>query len=280
VIFLAFNARWNYKIYGSRGPARDVFLAPRDFVRFQSRPGTAAEPGGGEPRRAVEARPDAAGDQGGRGAETRPEARPGDKPPAAVPDGGAAAGGAEPGRSGGSPAGFDLVYPRDARISLAQPAAKVPDTLVSPNRYRSRADIDFFKYVRPGATGSGGGPLGGGGGPGQAERRARRPGGADLVINVPGIDFKPWGETVLTRVQRNWALPGSAGSAWQGQVGITVLVAKTGQLLAVEMDSPSKLVMLDEAALQAVHKSGPFPALPAAFAGSSLEVYFVFKYGD
>jgi TonB family protein len=200
---------------------------------------------------------------------------------------------AAPGPSGGLPGpytNFRLTYPADARISLSKSAGKIEDKyLPPPSHYRTRTDIDFSKYARKGALtspappgGPGEGPGGSGSGrPGQAGRRARRPTpGGSVALNVPGVDFSAWGEIVLNKIQRNWALDAGLGTAWKGEVGVFVLVAKNGDLLAVEIDAPTKIEFLDQAALQAVRSSGPFPPLPLKYLNSSLEVYLVFKYGD
>ncbi len=185
---------------------------------------------------------------------------------------------------------FKLTYPSDARISLSKSAGKIEDRyLPPPSHYRTRSDIDFSKYARQGALfssassgGPGEGPGGAGGGhPGQAGQRARRPApGGSVGLNVPSVDFSAWGEIVLNKIQRNWGLDAGLGTAWKGEVGLSVLVARNGDLLAVEIDVPTKIEFLDQAAVRAVRSSGPFPPLPAKYLNSSLEVYLVFKYGD
>ena len=59
-----------------------------------------------------------------------------------------------------------------------------------------------------------------------------------------------------------------------------LLTLSGNRLLAITIDAPTKIEFLDQAALRAVRSSGPFPALPAKYLNSSLEVYLVFKYGD
>jgi TonB family protein len=56
-------------------------------------------------------------------------------------------------------------------------------------------------------------------------------------------------------------------------------MARNGDLLAVEIETPSKVDALDQAALRALQASGPFPPLPADFPKSSLDMVFVFQYG-
>jgi len=83
----------------------------------------------------------------------------------------------------------------------------------------------------------------------------------------------------MNKIQKNWSIVQSGEIGWRGEVGVSVLVAKSGQLLAIDVTSTSKIDLLDQAALKALDLSGPFPALPKDFPNSSLDVYFVFQYG-
>jgi TonB family protein len=294
VLYAALTTHWHYTIFSYREKPREAILVPRDVARFASAKA--------QPDRGIAARSGPVKETPGAAV-----AEPGAKPGAAAKEGpndvaakaAAPAGPGEPGLF--APAGplagaagpytaFKLTYPADARISLSKSAGQIEDRyLPPPSHYRTRTDIDFSKYAeRSGLLSTlpsdrpGEGPGGAGGGrPGQAGRRARRssPGGS-VGLNVPGVDFAAWGEIVLNKIQRNWALDSGLGTAWKGEVGVSVLVAKNGDLLAVELDAPTKIDFLDQAALRAVRSSGPFPALPAKYAESSLEVYLVFKYGD
>ncbi|MCX6560291.1 MAG: TonB C-terminal domain-containing protein [Candidatus Aminicenantes bacterium] len=287
LIFAAFNVRGYYKIFTYADKARDAFLAPREIFRYplalrsSPRP-TAGRPGseaiaatigpGVQPDRT--AAPPAAGARqtGSKTAAANPAVGSGE-PSGAGPGGEARSG------AGGGRDGFKLAYPSaDAKISLSKSAASIEDSLVPPGLYRDYSKVDLNK-----TSGRGEGPGGGGGGGpvvGQAVPRAKRQTGRDaVVVKLPGIDFKPWAEIVLNKIQKNWALPLSAGSGWLGETGVRVLVAKNGQVLSAELDAPTKVEILDQAALRAILASGPFPALPASYPQSSLEVYFVFRYG-
>jgi TonB family protein len=283
------TAHWHYKIFTYQEKPREAFLAPPEMARFplqKSETGRpAVRPGENAATGSATATPRVDGRlmprESARGAAEKPAEPAGPGPIAAL------------GPSGGLPgpyANFKLTYPADARINLSQSAGKIEDKyLPPPSHYRTRTEIDFSKYARQGALlssapsgGPGEGPGGSGSGrPGQAGQRARRPApGGSVALNVPGVDFSAWGEIVLNKIQRNWALDAGLGTAWKAEVGVTLLVARNGDLLAAEIDAPSKIEFLDQAALRAVRSSGPFPALPAKYLNSSLEVYFVFKYGD
>jgi len=210
------------------------------------------------------------------------EAAPGPETAAAADEAGsrasaASGGGTTPAPAAGDAAGgwFRLTYPAtEAKISLTKPASSIEDALVPPGLYRdySRANLS--------AAGSGA-EIGGGRTARQAVPRARRSAGrGGVAIKLPSLDFKPWAGQVLEKIQKNWALPGGSGSGWKGEVGVRVTVAGTGQVLGIDLDAPTKIELLDQAALKAVAAASPFPALPDAFTSSSLEVYFVFRYGD
>jgi protein TonB len=116
-------------------------------------------------------------------------------------------------------------------------------------------------------------PGSGGRGGGQARR-------ASVSINVRNYNLAPWASDVLNRIQRNWSVAQTGESHWKGEVGIFVLMAKNGELLAIELESTSKIDVLDQAAMKSLQLSAPFPALPADFPNASLEMIFAFHYGD
>jgi TonB family protein len=214
----------------------------------------------------------------------RDAGRPADaEPQAGAPSSGQAAGsggttGSRTGEAAG-PGGFVLRYPAaDAKISLNKSAASIEDTLVPPGLYRDFSKVDLSK-----TEGRMDEALGGGGGPGVGRavpRAKRQTGRSAAVLKLPGVDFKPWAEEVLNKIQRNWALPLDLGSGWKGEVGVRVMVAKDGRVLGADLDAPTKIELLDQAALKAITAASPFPPLPASYPQSSLEVYFVFRYGD
>jgi len=270
---VVYHARWTYRIYSFKEKPLEAILVSPDVFRYPLRLSERIRLPAAKPGFTI-ARPGekSAEESGGPGrANVPPERRmaEGDKGTAAGPAPGA----------GGLSSEFKLTFPADAKIVLSKPASKVEDTLVSPGRYRTRTDIDFSKYLENETT-AGNRNLSSPRGGGTAQQKARRrTGGGSVSMSVPKIDFSPWAGAVLNKIQRNWVLPAEAGTDWKAEVGVAVLVAKSGELLAVEIDAPSKIEILDGAATRAINASGPFPALPAAFPDSSLEVYFVFQYG-
>jgi len=143
--------------------------------------------------------------------------------------------------------------------------------------YEERGRINFSKYLRPdlskilpppgkassGRTGSG-----------RAGRQAR------ATFKVQDYDITPWAERVVNRIQSNWAIPVQQVALTSDVVGISVIVERNGGLSSVQILNSSRDQSLDQAALEAVKKSSPFPELPADFPYKNLEALFVFQYHD
>lgn len=174
--------------------------------------------------------------------------------------------------------GFGLLIPPKSKLDLTKTKGSLEDSYLPRDKYQVRSDIDFTRYLFPGTGISG--TTGGGG-------RAGRPGkkGAQAFIggaappNVQKYDFSPWANAVMNRIQKNWSIAAPGDFAWKGEVGITVVIGKNGNLTLIEVIASSKIDALDQAAVRALELSLPFPALPVDFPNSSLEVYFIFQYG-
>jgi TonB family protein len=178
--------------------------------------------------------------------------------------------------------GFGLTYPLGSQLRLTKPAETSIDEILRPGRYRTRTDVDFSKYLRPepgamvpsGRMGVGAPGSGGGGGVGQGPGR-----GARVTLDVARYDLVPWATGVMTKIQRNWTLANPEDSGYKAEVRVSVMMSRNGELLAVEIETSSKVDALDQAAIRALQASGPFPALPADFPKSTLDMVFVFQYG-
>jgi TonB family protein len=102
---------------------------------------------------------------------------------------------------------------------------------------------------------------------------------AVLPESVRTYDLSGWAGEVLNRIQRYWTLGVDASADWTGMVGVEVQVLKAGDVIRIEISAPSSVDALDRSAQKALELSAPFPALPADFPESSLEITFVFRYG-
>jgi TonB family protein len=286
--YVFLHVKFTYKIYKYKEKAADVILLPKEYFRFPTNAKQRTETAG--PRQPLIIKPGhdippagpapkAAGQTSAQGPPSQPAAGPeAQRLPIAgsgVESPQATSG--EGGTSGALASGFSLIYPSNARLSLAKPSENSLEELLKPSRYQARPDINFSKYVRPGISpgipaGGGIGSAGGKGSGGQAR-------GASVSLNVMRYDLSPWADEVMNKIQKNWSIAQTGYETSKGEVGISVLITKNGELLAVEIESASKIDVLDQAALDALRLSAPFPPLPADFPNSSLELYFVFQYG-
>lgn len=71
-----------------------------------------------------------------------------------------------------------------------------------------------------------------------------------------------WGASIRARIERRKTFPPGAGRA-QGNVVVSLTVARSGQLVAVGIAKSSGNPALDQAAVSAVQRAGRFPAAPA-----------------
>jgi TonB family protein len=99
-------------------------------------------------------------------------------------------------------------------------------------------------------------------------------------FNSRGFDISFWAQKVAARIFENWFIPAELmpGMESDGEVGIAVSIKKSGQVLAQKIQRSSELQLLDQAALNALVISSPFPSLPNAFSNDTLDAYFLFNY--
>lgn len=287
------HVKYTYKIYKYPVRGMAVMVVPEEenpVPRFRG--GRASEPeiretgpikpGGGEAAeadRSAQARVRAEGAARQAGAAGQ------------APGGLGVGSGSVPGAAPGTPApGFRLIYRRGAVLELAKKKSDPIEELKRPERYRSRPDINFSKYIRPNPLQPDALPPGGGGGgaagaavaakAGPVAAVATTPaGGANVPDNVRRFDFRLWANEAAARVQKNWSLLPYGGGSWKGEVGILIMISKAGEILGAEIKVSSNIELLDQVALSALQTSSPLPPLPDDFPNSSLEMYLVFKYG-
>lgn len=280
--YVLLHLKFNYKIFSFKTKATVVPFVPEGMIQLPKIPRRiATAPVPTEPVTVKPGRPTQASEQEA-GETAKPERqKTGGQPqvPSSDVQAGPDARG-EPGATGVPYSGFRLTYPKDSPLNLAKPSENSIESLLRPDRYKSWAGTDFSKYLGTikGPTAASGagtgqpGPRAGGGASGP-------PRGGRVVPDIVRYDFTPWANEVVIRIQKNWSLGQEAFVGYIGEVGVTVMMSKAGELLDVEIGESSKIDLLDQAAVKAVRLSAPFPPLPPDFPNSSLEMYLVFQYG-
>jgi TonB family protein len=99
-----------------------------------------------------------------------------------------------------------------------------------------------------------------------------------IAFNAKNQDISFWTQSVLSRIERYWIIPTMSRVGLAGQVEITLTIDQRGRQLALEIVRSSAHEMLDQAALNAVKASLPFPPLPENIAGKAFRFNFVFTY--
>jgi TonB family protein len=167
--------------------------------------------------------------------------------------------------------------PTDYVLDLSLDFGRSQKLLDEAERIMLESNIRQLKFPRSGffnigfSKGPTGVPNYGPGGGGQKARASFR---------VEDYDIAPWAEQVVNTILLNWDIPYPQELGIKGVVGISVVIQKNGELYSARVVSSSLVLLLDEAALEALRKSAPFPPLPGDFHLERFEAYFEFHYGD
>jgi TonB family protein len=290
LFYFALTIPINVRILNFNEKRRDAVLVPPPRIKYTGVP--AVSPQGPRP---TTGRPTAGGQRPDRPlTEEEQRAAGGEGRRTSIPPLGGIPG-TVIGGAGGSPgdrereesiaSGFSLVFPRDAMINLAKYAQVPEDAWLRPYRPRIKPLTDFSAYLHP-PVGTRGTAIAGvvgkipGGGIGTAKTPPTGVVAAFVPEDVKTFDLSGWANEVLNAVQKNWTLGADAGAAeWSGQVTLTILVMKAGDIVDIEVIASSNIDPLDKSVRRAVDRSGPWPPLPPGFPETSLELQLVFRYG-
>lgn len=102
--------------------------------------------------------------------------------------------------------------------------------------------------------------------------------GRKPVLNVyvaPGFDDVAWQKAALDKVLKAWK-PGPVPAAGKKLVLIST-VARDGSLLGARDNMVSGVPAWDQAAIEALKKAAPFPALPKTWPHPTLEIHWHFE---
>jgi TonB family protein len=99
-----------------------------------------------------------------------------------------------------------------------------------------------------------------------------------LPFAVQNKETAAWNQDVLARIERNWIIPTVARAGWTGQVEIILTIDRDGAPLSLTVKRSSSREALDQAALNAMKASLPFPPLPESIDPRPVVFHFVFTY--
>jgi TonB family protein len=94
------------------------------------------------------------------------------------------------------------------------------------------------------------------------------------------FDIQSWAEKVLARIEMNWILDPLLARSLNGMVGISLTIARSGEIRSIEIVKSSGYASLDRIALNALEASDPLPGLSEDFPDQVLILYFEFEYGN
>jgi TonB family protein len=109
-------------------------------------------------------------------------------------------------------------------------------------------------------------------GPGDSNLLSRMP------FNIQDKEAARWTQSILTRIEQNWFIPTVTRVGFSGQVEITLTVDRSGKQLSLAVARSSSREALDQAALNAMKASLPFPPLPENLSARTFVFHFVFTY--
>jgi len=102
--------------------------------------------------------------------------------------------------------------------------------------------------------------------------------GSGVFFDTQGFDLGPWANRVVAIVRSNWIIPVAAELGVKGIVGVAFQVEHSGRIINIEVISPSETPSFDQAAVNALKSSSPFPPLPPDFPRKVLPGVFRFYY--
>jgi len=138
-----------------------------------------------------------------------------------------------------------------------------------------------FKSGGEGAGGSGTGDSVGkgnvkGGGYYYGSAGAPRPQTANAYKNEGlDIDLRPYTTELQRKVLRNWAVPNRDNNK---KTVLFLRIGKTGNLMILNIKTPSGDTYIDELAVSAVKKAQPFAPLPTGYRNSYADIILTFDY--
>lgn len=119
-------------------------------------------------------------------------------------------------------------------------------------------------------------PAGGGGLQGGGRAGVE---GEPIPLDTPEPKYQDYFNKIREKIKANWIYPYEAGSRGiEGDLSIEFVIAKDGHLQFIELRRSSRILILDNAALNAVKLAQPFPPVPDDLAKQALAINGLFVY--
>ena len=93
------------------------------------------------------------------------------------------------------------------------------------------------------------------------------------------FDIQSWAVKALAQIEINWTLDPLLARSLNGIVGISITIARSGEIRSIEIVKSSGYASLDRIAQNALEASDPLPGLSEDFPDQILTLYFEFEYG-
>jgi TonB family protein len=93
------------------------------------------------------------------------------------------------------------------------------------------------------------------------------------------FDIQSWAVKALARIEMNWTLDPLLAHSLNGTVGISITIARSGEIRSIEIVKSSGYASLDRIAQNALEASDPLPGISEDFPDQILTLYFEFEYG-
>lgn len=89
------------------------------------------------------------------------------------------------------------------------------------------------------------------------------------------VDLGPYVATVQRKIMRNWVMPNDNNNK---KTVLFLRISKSGNLMILNVKTPSGDTINDNAAINAVKVSQPFPSLPTGYKASYADIILTFDY--
>lgn len=162
---------------------------------------------------------------------------------------------------------------KDHPFSLSLSSARARDPLNWEGKNTRNRDIDFQKYSDIKLTQA------------NAQSFLRSFSGIrfdpsrarEIISRNEEYDLSIWADKVIAVIQQNWFMKPSHLEETEGQVKVSMVVGKKGELMSAKIDGSPSSALLEKSAMAALEMSAPFPALPDAFPGEGLRILLIFS---